>query len=168
MALTANAMPSIPGNFSLPIDAALQFATAQTLTLTGYINNVNAVVDLGFGRFTGMLALDITAIDVSSGNESYGIALFGSNDINFGNGNVDLLTYHDFAAASAGRLVATILGVSPTIPPNNFQAGSITALPFTTLMQGIIYRYAKCYAVIGGTTPSITLSAWISPINMVI
>jgi hypothetical protein len=168
MALTANTLPSIPANFSLPVDAALEFASAQTISATGYINNVNAVVDLGQGRFTGMLALDITAIDISSGNESYGIALFGSNDINFGNGNVDLLTYHDFAAASAGRLVATILGISPTIPPNNFQGGSITALPFTTLVQGIVYRYAKLYAVIGGTTPSLTLSAWIVPMNIVI
>jgi hypothetical protein len=165
MALTANAMPSIIPQFSLPIDAALEFASAQTITATAYINNVNTVVDLGFGRFTGMLALYITALKVSSGNESYGIAVFGSNDVNFGNGNVDLLTYHDFAAASANRLVPTILGVSPTIPS---PGAPVTALPFTTLMHGIIYRFAKCYAVIGGTTPSITLSAWIVPMNMVI
>lgn len=165
MALTNNALPSIPPEFTLPIDNLMQFCSAQTLTATGYLNDENAVVDLGAGRFTGMLALDISALDVSSGDEKYGICLFGSNDNAFGNGNVDLLAYHDLAAASSGRIVATILAASPTVPAAG-RAGSIIALPFTNYMQGFVYRYAKLYAVIAGTTPSITATAWISPIEM--
>jgi lysophospholipase L1-like esterase len=162
MALTANALPSIPGNFALPIDASMQFASAQTLTYTAYANNVNSVaVDLGLGRFDSMLALNITALDVSSGDETYVLHLLGSNDIAFGNGNVESLAVHDFGK-SAHRIINTILGDNPTIPPTGL-VGSILALPFTTLMQGVIYRYAKCYAVLAGTTPSITLSAWIVP-----
>lgn len=109
MALTANTLPSIQPHFTVPLDNLMQFSSAQTLTSTGYFNDENAVVTLGEGRFTGMLALDITAIDVASGDETYKICLFGSNDSAFGNGNVDLLAFHDFAAASAGRQVATIL-----------------------------------------------------------
>lgn len=165
MALTNNSLPSITPHFTVPVDANMQFASAQTLTATGYINNSNAVLDVQPGRFTGMLAIDISAIDVSSGDETYKINLFGSNDAAFGNGNVDLLAYHDFAAATAGRQVATILAPSPAIPPTGL-AGSFIYLPFTNLMQGFIYRYLKLYAVIGGTTPSITLSAWVSPIVM--
>jgi hypothetical protein len=33
-------------------------------------------------------------------------------------------------------------------------------------MQGFVYRYLKLDAILGGTTPSITLSAWVSPIEM--
>jgi hypothetical protein len=161
MALTANALPSIPGNFALPIDANLQFASAQTLTATGYINNSNAVVDLGLGRIQSMLALDISVLDLTTGDETYVLHLLGSNDSAFGNGNVESLAVHDFGK-SAHRIINTILGDNPTIPPTGL-VGSILALPFTTLMQGIIYRYAKCYAVLAGTTPSITLSAWIVP-----
>jgi hypothetical protein len=165
MALTNNTLPSIIPHYTVPLDANMQFASAQTLTATGYINNSNAVLDVQPGRFTGMLALDITAMDVSSSDETYKIALFGSNDNAFGNGNVDMLAFHDFAAATAGRQVATILAASPAVPPTGL-AGTLVYMPFTNLMQGFVYRYLKLYAVIGGTTPSITLSAWISPIEM--
>lgn len=164
MALTANALPSITPHFTVPLDNATQFSSAQTLTATGYFNDENAVVTLGEGRFTGMLALDITAMDMTSGDETYKICLFGSNDVAFGNGNVDLLAFHDFAAASSGRQVATILAPSPALPTN--RAGSLIYMPFTNLMQGFVYKYAKLYAVIGGTTPSITMTAWIAPIEM--
>lgn len=165
MALTANTLPSITPEFTVPLDANMQFASAQTVTATGYVNNTTAVLDMGLGRFTGMLALLISAIDISSGDETYKFNLFGSNDSAFGNGNVDLLAFHDFSAATAGRQVATILAPSPAIPPTG-RAGSFIYLPFTNLMQGFVYRYAKLYCVAGGTTPSVTLSAWISPIEM--
>lgn len=168
MALSANSIPSVVPFYATPKDAALTFADAQTLTATGYINNTNAVIDLGgsnpvaaAGRFDGMLAMDITALKVSAGDETYRLMLAGSNDSAFGNGNVENLLFHDFAAASSGRIVATILGASPTIPPTNL-GGTILQIPFTNLMQRIVYRYLKLYAVLGGTSPSVTLSAWIS------
>jgi len=165
MALTNNALPSIIPHFTLPVDANMQFASAQTLTASGFVNNSNAVLDLQPGRFTGMLALDITALDITSGNETYQLSLLGSNDNTFGNGNVDLLAFHDFAAASAGRIIATLLAASPAVPDVG-RAGSIIAIPFTNLMQGFIYRYLKLDAILAGTTPSITLSAWVTPIEM--
>ena len=165
MALTANTLPSITPEFTVPLDANMQFASAQTVTATGYVNNTTAVLDMGLGRFTGMLALLISAIDISSGDETYKFNLLGSNDNAFGNGNVDLLAFHDFSAATAGRQVATILAPSPAIPQSG-RAGSFIYIPFTNLMQGFVYRYAKLYCVAGGTTPSVTLSAWISPIEM--
>lgn len=168
MALTALGIPSQITLFATPYDAVNAFASAQTLTATGYINNLNAVLDLGgaapvsgVGRTDGMWCMDITACDMSSGDESYKVHLFGSNDSAFGNGNVELLAFHDLAAVTAGRQVATILGASPTIPPTNL-AGTILQIPFTNLMQRIYYRYLKCYLVAAGTTPSITLTSWIS------
>jgi hypothetical protein len=169
MALTANAIPSQVTTFPCPYDALLAFCSAQTITATGYLNNLNSgQVDFGgslpssgAGRTDGILSMDITACDFSSGDETYKLCLFGSNDVAFGNGNVELLAYHDLAAASAGRQVATILGASPTIPPTNL-SGTIIQLPFTNLMQRIYYRYARLYAVLGGTTPSITMTAWLS------
>lgn len=169
MALTANTIPSQVPWFATPYDAAMAFTSAQVLTATGYLNNLNSgILDLGSatpssgaGRTDGMWVLDITAIDFTSADETYGLALLGSNDAAFGNGNVELLAYHDFAAVAAGRVIATLLGATPTIPPVNL-AGSILQIPFTTLMQRIVYRYLKCRAIIGGTTPSITISSWIS------
>lgn len=165
MALTANTLPSIVPQYALPLDTALQFASAQNLTATGYVNNTNAVIDLGGGRFTGALAFDVTLLDQTTGDETYKLFLFGSNDVAFGNGNVENLGQYDWGA-SANRVVATILGANTTVPPAN-AAGELDALFFTNLRQGIVYRYVKCYAVLAGTTPIITLSAWIVPIQVI-
>lgn len=169
MALTANTIPSQIGTFPCPWDALTAFTSAQTITATGYLNNLNSgIIDLGgpnpvsaAGRTEGIWNLDISAIDFTSGNETYQLCLFGSNDAAFGNGNVELLEFYDFAAASAGRVVATILGASPTVPPTGL-AGMLQQRPFTNQSCRIIYRYLKCYAQLGGTTPSITVSSWIS------
>jgi hypothetical protein len=169
MALTANAIPSQVVLFPTPFDAMTAFTDTQTLTATGYLNNLNSgQIDLGSakpvsaaGRTDGIWNINITNIDVSSGDETYRPHLFGSNDVAFGNGNVELLAMHDLAAASSGRVIATILGASPAIPPANL-AGTLIQLPFTNLMQRIYYRYLRAYIVIGGTTPTITLTSWIS------
>jgi hypothetical protein len=105
--------------------------------------------------------LDITAIDFSSVDEVYTFHLVASNDVAFGNGNVEQLATHNFAATAALRTVATIWGVTPTIPPTG-AAGTILQLPFTNLMQRIVYRYVRCYLVAAGTTPSVTVTSWLS------
>lgn len=173
MALTANLIPSQVTTFTCPYDAMTAFCSAQTLTATGYFNNLNSgQLDLGgaapvsaAGRTDFVWSMDITACDVSSNDESYKLNLFGSNDVAFGNGNVELLAMHDLAAVTAGRQVATILGASPTIPPTNL-GGTIIQLPATNLMQRIYYRYLRMYLVAAGTTPSITLTSWISRANI--
>ena len=173
MALTANAIPSQITTYPCPYDAMLAFCSAQTLAATGYFNNLNSgQIDLGgpspvsaAGRTDFIWSMDITAIDFSSNDESYKLCLFGSNDVAFGNGNVELLAFHDLAAVTAGRQVATILGPTPTIPPTNL-GGTIIQLPATNLMQRIYYRYLRMYGVLANTTPSITLTSWISRANI--
>jgi hypothetical protein len=169
MPLTANTIPSQVPFYATPYDAQNAFTSAQTLTATGYLNNLNSgQVDFGganpssgAGRTGGMWCMDITAIDFTSNDESYKFNLVGSNDVAFGNGNVELLAFHDFAAVTAGRQVATIFGPTPTIPPTG-AAGTILQIPFTNLMQRIVYRYARCYLVAAGTTPSVTVTSWLS------
>lgn len=165
MALTANTLPAIPPEYDTPFDAALDLSGgAQTLTATGYMGSPNQV-DIGQGRLTGIMALDISAIDVSSADETYKFYLLGSNDVNWASGNVELLAMHDIGAASAVRQIATILGASPAIPPSGM-AGTIIYLPFSNLMQRIVYRYIRGYVVIAGTTPTVTFRAWVAPLEM--
>lgn len=168
MPLTALAIPSQITTYPCPYDATLAFCDAQSLTATGYFNNVNATLDLGgaspvsaVGRTDFIWSMDITVLDMTTTDEVYKIHLFGSNDSAFGNGNVELLAFHDFAALSANRQVATILGASPAVPPTGL-GGTIVQLPCTNLMQRIYYRYLKCYLVAAGTTPIMTMTSWIS------
>jgi hypothetical protein len=111
----------------------------------------------GAGRAAGLWVLQITALDFAQGDEFYRLALCGSNDAAFANGNVDLLAFQDFAAASAGRIVATVMGASLSVAP------FLQYTPFTNLKQGrLIYRYVRLHLTVGGTTPSITLMSWLS------
>lgn len=169
MALTANLIPSQVTTFPCPFDAQLAFCSAQQLTATGYFNNLNSgQIDLGggapvsaAGRTDGIWNILISLIDFTTTDETYKLHLFGSQDVAFGNGNVELLAFHDFAALAANRQVATILGATPAIPPTNL-AGALIQIPFTNLMQRIYYRYLRMYLVAGGTTPILTLTSWIS------
>jgi hypothetical protein len=162
MPLTNNPLPNLPSQFVLPIDANLEFASAQTIAATGYVNNLNPVLDLGGGRFDGVCALLISNLKVSVTDETYKFALIGSNDIAFGNGNCDLLAFHDFAGLAANRVLATVLAASPTVPPTS-RSASLIAMPFTNYVQDFIYRYAKLSLTVGGTSPTTTLAAWITP-----
>lgn len=169
MALTANTIPSQVPFYATPFDAQLAFTSAQVIAATGYLNNLNSgQIDLGSsnpssgaGRTDGMWVIAVSAIDFSSVDETYKFHLFGSNDVAFGNGNVELLAFHDLAAVTAGRQVATILGATPAIPPTGL-AGTFFKLPFTNLMQRIVYRYLRSYVVISGTTPTVTVTSWVS------
>jgi len=169
MALTALAIPSQVTTFPCPFDATLAFTDTQTLTATGYLNNLNSgLLDLGgakpvsaVGRTDFIWNIDITTIDVSSADETYQFALLGSNDSAFGNGNVELLAFYDVAAASSGRVIATLLGATPTIPPTGL-GGMLIQKPATNLALRIYYRYLKARVIIGGTTPNLICTSWIS------
>lgn len=167
MALTANTIPSQFSLYNSPVDAAMQFTTGETLTATGYMGS-STQLDLGgsnpaaaAGRHEGIWNILISAVDMSSVDETYRFFLLGSNDAAWANGNVERLAMHDLAAATAGRIIPTILGASPAIPPTNLTGTQLQIL-FTNLMQRILYRYLRGYVVIGGTTPSVTYQSWIS------
>lgn len=171
MGLTALTIPSQIGLYNSPRDAMLDFTpAAETLTATGYMNSTVATttIDLGgsnpvsaVGRHEGVWNILISAIDMASGDETYRMFLMGSNDAAWANGNVELLAMHDLAAAAAGRIVATILGISPAIPPTSLTATQLQIL-WTNQRQRILYRYLRGYLVLGGTTPSITYQSWLS------
>jgi len=170
MALTANLIPSQVTTYPCPYDATLAFCSAQTLNsvASGFLaGNVNAMLDLGgpnpvsaAGRTDFIWNLDITTLDETTTDETYQIFLVASNDAAFGNGNCELLAMHDFGLA-ANRIIATVLGTTPAIPPVNL-AGTIIQIPATNLMQRIYYRYLKLYTKLAGTTPILTFTSWIS------
>lgn len=153
---------------ALPLDVGMQFSAAQVLTATGFLGiaaaqgAVNEQIDLGIGRYDGILALDLLAMDISSGDETYRFALLGSNDIAFGNGNCELLVFHDFAAATTGRIIASsFLGASPVVPEPGASVRR-HAIPFSNSMGGFLLRYLRLYLVAAGTTPSITVTSWVT------
>jgi hypothetical protein len=168
MALTANTVPSQVPFYATPYDAANAFTSAQVIAATGFLNNLNsgqldlggATPSSGAGRTDFIWAMNITSILLTP-DQSYKFHLLGSNDVAFGNGNVELLAFHDLAATAALRQIATLLGVTPAIPPTG-TAGTLFQIPATNLMQRIVYRYLRCQVTMAGTGPTVTVTSWIS------
>jgi transposase len=63
-------------------------------------------------------------------------------------------------AVTAGRFITPLLGASPVNTP------STQVLPFTNLMQKIMYRFLRAQVVITGTTPTVTVTSWISSLGI--
>ncbi|MGO6665129.1 hypothetical protein [Rhizobium ruizarguesonis] len=154
-------LPSVLPHRAVPLDVATAFAAGQTLTASGYVNNTQTQVDIGNGLWEGRLTLELSALDLASSDETYRLMLLGSNDAAFGNGNVEILATQDFAAASAGRLLPTVAPASNSMPPSGRLSGRFV-VPVTNLRGQFLFRYLQLYALLGGTTPSITLSAWLA------
>ena len=154
-------LPSSVPERAVPLDIMTAFSTGQTLTANGYVNNTQSQVDIGVGLWEGRLNLDLTALKVSAGDETYRFMLLASNDQAFANGNVDLIAFQDFAAASAGRLLPTVCPPSNAVPSPGKQSSRFT-VPVTNKRGIFLMRYLQLYLVVGGTAPSVSLAAWLA------
>jgi len=135
-------------------------AAAQTATGFAQANGANGIVDLGGNqgtspvqqaRIDAVAVIDVTALDISSSNESYRLSILVSNDPAFGAGNVDMA-----AEISLGKG-----GSRDGVNMKDSVVGRYE-VPFCTQIAGVLYEYAALYITTGGTTPSITASAFIA------
>ena len=119
---------------------------AITSTETGSI-----ILDLGPGLVEGYLVLDITALDVTTGDEAYSFMLEGSPDAAFGTaGNI--------------RVVSELRvgGATFTAPNGAADAVGRFVIPFRNERNGTIYRYARLYTLLAGTSPSVDFSGFLA------
>ncbi len=122
------------------IDSRLEFSDGQALTASAASTNI---VDLGQDRDIGpgrtlylVLSVDVAA-DYGNADETYAVAL-----------------QTDSAAAFSS---ATTL-VSRTIAAAELAAGSQHVIPVTLTNE----RYLRVYYTLGGTSPSVTVNAWLT------
>ncbi len=122
------------------IDSRLEFSDGQALTASAASTNI---VDLGQDRDIGpgrtlylVLTVDVAA-DGTTGNETYAVALETDSAADFSS--------------------ATVL-VSRTIAAADLAAGSQHVIPVTLTNE----RYLRVNYALGGTTPSVTLNAWLT------
>lgn len=153
---------SFPNDRTYAFDANLLFSDGlAALTATGFSQayGANGILDLGGNqgtspkqqaRIDACAVIDISAIDISSGNETYWIQIIGSNDPALATGNVML------AAVQVGK-GASLSGLN--------MADSVVGrieLPFCTQVAGSLYEYVGVYVTMGGTTPSLTMSGFVA------
>lgn len=127
------------------LDAQQQFSDAQALTATADSTNY---IDFGVDRDMGKgepLAVVITvdtAADSTTGDETYAFAIETDDNTSF---------------SSATTLV------SRTIAAASLTAGSRHVIPLGYTNE----RYAQLVYTLGGTTPSVTVTAFLQPMSMI-
>lgn len=114
-------------------DNALLLKAAGALTSS----TDSTILDLGDGLVDGFVVLDVSDVEVGSGNEIFTISLEGSNVAAMNSGSVclakkvfgNLVVPMDAALSAAGRYV----------------------VPFRNEEGGTIYRYVRLSTLIAGT-----------------
>ena len=136
-------MGNIYSQFQFDGDLELKAAGALTTSTDGDI------LDLGAGLIDGYVVLDVSAVEIGSGNEIFTISLEGSNVAAMSSGSVclakkvfgNLVVPMDAALSAAGRYV----------------------IPFRNEEGGTLYRYVRLSTLIAGTiSTGISFSAFIA------
>lgn len=136
-------MGNIYSQFQYDGDLELKAAGALTTSTNGDI------LDLGTGLIDGYVVLDVSAVEIGSGNEIFTISLEGSNVAAMSSGSVclakkvfgNLVVPMDAALSAAGRYV----------------------IPFRNEEGGTLYRYVRLSTLIAGSiSTGISFSAFIA------
>ncbi len=108
-----------------------------------------SIVDIGEGLVDGFIVIDVTAVEIASGNEIYTISLEGSNVAAMSSGSVclakkvfgNLVVPMDAALSAPGRYV----------------------VPFRNEEGGATFRYVRLSTLVAGTIATgINFSAFIA------
>ena len=126
-------------------------AGAVAASAAAQVSASNRIIDTNNGatgspaRFNAVMVVDVTAIDVSSTNETYDIIVQLSNSATFASGVVNRI---------ALKLGTTVAGSSANDVVGRYE------LPFDNEFAEATYRYVRLYTLVGGTTPSINYKAF--------
>lgn len=143
------------------IDAQTQLASAVALTSTALLTNAydlgavpsggsasGAGVDPSVGEPLCVIVAVTVAADSTTGDETYEFDVIQSASSNLG--TADILAKYPVVAGDVTALLP---------------AGAILCLPIP--MHSVTKRFLGVNYIGGGTTPTITVTAWIAPMSMV-
>lgn len=136
-------------------DRNLAFAEDLALTVSDIIafSGTDVILKVGPGYMEGVVVLDITVMDQTTTDEVYTFNLLGSNSATFASGIECLATLQVGHGAAATRV--DIADVTSTIGRH--------CMFFSNERNKVIYDYVELSYVAAGTTPIMTVTAWIAP-----
>lgn len=110
----------------------------------------SAILDLGAGRVVGDIVIDVSAMDLTTGDEQYNIIAEVSDSATF--------------ASGIEQACAIQIGGATTPLGNRDLASDVGryVLSFQNQLNDRVYRYLQLHVDVGGTTPSITFKAYLS------
>jgi len=132
-------------DFTPDYASQLKDAGAVTTTAADQVGGSNQILDLGAARQDLRVVVDVSAMDISSGDEGYDIRVEGSNNSDF-SASVNLL-----GMLKLGKASVTLNTADSVIGRYEIQ--------FCNEQNGVTYRYLRTKHVVVGTTPSINYTA---------
>ncbi len=159
---------SFPNDRTYSFDANLELSdNAAAYTATGWAQKAGADGFVDFGgnqgtspvqnaRIDAVCVCDVTALDGTTTDEAYRLIVVGSNDPAFANGTGQVLAEMEIAGGILSVLGLGGAGVTKTGVTGRYE------LMFTNNVAGNFYQYVKLYLVLTGTTPSISLEAFVA------
>jgi hypothetical protein len=151
------------GDRTYSFDANLLLADgAAAITADGYTQVASSTATLNLGgnqsttptqqaRLDAVAVIEVSAIDIASTNEIYRIKILGSNDVDWGSGNIVELAALELGYGAA-RVPATL---------KDSVVGEYE-LFFSTEQAGTKYQYIRQYVDVSGTSPSITHKSYVA------
>lgn len=121
-------------------DANLEFKDAGLIAAddNAQVDGVDKIVDVGAAKFSGDMVIDVTAIEVASGDERYDIQVQGSTSATF--------------ASAYEQLASLALGDSSVVGGDADSVVGRYVLPFNNLAEnGTPYRYLRVTIDVAGT-----------------
>lgn len=123
-------------------------AGAITADAPAQVAAANKILDLGLARVDARLVVDVSAIDVASADESYNLKFQLSNSSTFASGVIG-------QGCIALGAAAVLIGESAASVVGRYELGICNEV------NGTLYRYARLYTDVGGTTPSINYTGFL-------
>lgn len=115
----------------------LKDAGAVTADGAATVATVARVLDLGLARMEAKVVLEASAIDTTTGDETYRVSLQGCDVVGFGSGVVEL-----------GSVLMT--------------AAERKEIHFVNQVGSTIYQFVRLYTDVTGTTPSLNYTGFIA------
>lgn len=127
------------------------YDNAMSLKAAGLVaatTTESTILDLGAGLVDAYLVLDVSAVEVATGDEKYTVHIEGSNVAAMTSGSVTL------ANIPLGNLTA---------PADAATGTGRFAVPFRNEQNGTTYRYVRIYTLVAGTIATgINFSAFVA------
>lgn len=121
-------------------DAEMEFKDAGLVAASAaaQVDSADQIIDVGVGRFEGVMVIDVTACEIASNDELYTVTVQGSSSATFAS-DIQNLAMIDFGATEVrkGGGIDTSVG--------RYE------LPFCNEQDDIKYRYLRLYTTVAGS-----------------
>lgn len=143
-------------SFTFDADLELKDAGLVAADAAWTVGGSARVIDAGTGRFEGKCVMDISALEIASGDERYDLLIQGSSSSTFAS---DIVILACLPVGDGSTIGTAYAGSGVDVD----DAVGRYVLPFTNERNNIYYRYLRGFVVVtGAIATGINLSAFIA------